>query len=190
MDIKIINLGKEKFAKIGSHLVYIQNEELVSEQVTECFSNEAYFFESKKTCPLIVDIGSEQGISVLYFKHLYPKSKIVCFGVDERNELLFERNLRANNIKDVHLIMGGPQEIASKIGNFFGNPIDFLKINLPGHELSLLNSLGKKIKNLNEMVCRVEETAVSELKKYLSPGFVVIITDQCNGYYLVRAKRK
>jgi FkbM family methyltransferase len=69
----------------------------------EIFENEIYAFESTQSSPLIVDCGSNIGLSVLYFKKIYPNSRIISFEPDEGNHLLLQRNLKANHLHDVEV---------------------------------------------------------------------------------------
>jgi FkbM family methyltransferase len=48
----------------------------------EIFVEEVYRFKSKTDTPTILDCGSNIGLSILYFKKLYPKSNIIAFEPD------------------------------------------------------------------------------------------------------------
>ena len=45
----------------------------------EIFIHEVYKFESRNSNPCIIDCGSNIGMSILYFKCLYPYSTITAF---------------------------------------------------------------------------------------------------------------
>ena len=51
----------------------------------ETFVNAQYYFESDNDWPTIIDCGSNIGMSVLFFKRLYPQSKIIAFEPDPKN---------------------------------------------------------------------------------------------------------
>jgi hypothetical protein len=64
----------------------------------------SYRFKTKSKKPFIVDCGSHIGISVFYFKKLYPNSQILSF---EANPLVFkilQKNIKQNNIGDIKMI--------------------------------------------------------------------------------------
>jgi FkbM family methyltransferase len=70
---------------------------------TEIFSNELYRFQSVREVPLIIDCGSNIGLSVLFFKAIYPSSKIVAFEPDPNNFLLLQENVRQNHLQNIEL---------------------------------------------------------------------------------------
>lgn len=52
---------------------------------------------------MIIDCGSNIGMSVLYFKWLYPGSKVIAFEPDLSTCRLLERNVRENKLNDVEI---------------------------------------------------------------------------------------
>ncbi len=78
-------------------------------QYKEIFLDECYkFLSSKKTSekPIIYDCGSNIGMSILYFKKLYPHSKIIAFEADPNIQEILKSNLINNNINDVEVVSG------------------------------------------------------------------------------------
>lgn len=73
-------------------------------QFKEIFIEESYQFNSDKKDPIIIDCGSNIGMSVLYFKSIYPNSRITCIEADPSIADLLVKNLEDNNIKDVEVI--------------------------------------------------------------------------------------
>jgi FkbM family methyltransferase len=69
----------------------------------EIFGNEIYKINIKKKNPLIFDIGSHIGLSILYFKKNFPDSKIVGFEPNPNVFPLLEDNIKGNNIRNVTL---------------------------------------------------------------------------------------
>jgi len=57
----------------------------------------------KNHTPIIVDAGSNIGISVLFFKWLYPNAEIHAFEPDPRTFTLLEENCRTNHLTSVFL---------------------------------------------------------------------------------------
>lgn len=69
----------------------------------EVFLTQEYYFVADKECPVIVDCGANIGMSVLFFKMLYPKSIIYAF---EPNPLAFEllqKNIAQNKLNNVYV---------------------------------------------------------------------------------------
>lgn len=70
----------------------------------EIFLNEEYFFQATSQQPKIIDCGANIGASVLFFKKLYPLSKIIAV---EPNPVIFrllEKNIKDNNLAGVKLL--------------------------------------------------------------------------------------
>lgn len=60
--------------------------------VDEIFKEEIYKFTSESPKPYIIDCGANIGLSVLYFKRLFPESEIVAFEPDEKIFEILKRN--------------------------------------------------------------------------------------------------
>lgn len=67
----------------------------------EIFINNDYFFTATSQHPLIIDGGSNIGLSVLFFKWLYPASTIIAFEADDETFRILHRNIEANNLRGV-----------------------------------------------------------------------------------------
>lgn len=65
--------------------------------VNELFEEEVYKFKSDIENPYIIDCGANIGLSIIYFKKLFPKSKILAFEPDEKIFDLLKENIFANN---------------------------------------------------------------------------------------------
>jgi FkbM family methyltransferase len=68
------------------------------------FDEELYRFTSIEDAPRIIDCGASVGLSVCYFKHLYPKSNIVAFEPDPRVFETLKRNCMSWGAHDIRLI--------------------------------------------------------------------------------------
>ncbi len=71
--------------------------------VKEVFKEEIYKFETQNPSPLIIDCGSNIGMSVLYFKQKYPNAHVIAFEPDPDNFLLLKENVTQNNLSAVEL---------------------------------------------------------------------------------------
>jgi FkbM family methyltransferase len=67
----------------------------------EIYEKEIYRFVSDKPKPLIIDCGANIGMSVLYFKAIYPNAMIIAYEPDEDNFDMLQRNIECNNLKDI-----------------------------------------------------------------------------------------
>lgn len=62
-----------------------------------------YEFKCANTSPVIVDCGSNIGMSILWFKWKYPGARIVAFEPDEQTFAYLCENVRINNLSGVEL---------------------------------------------------------------------------------------
>ena len=69
----------------------------------EIFIYQIYKFASAKSDPEIIDCGSNIGISILYFKKVFPTCIIKAFEPDSATFSMLEKNIRENNLSNVSL---------------------------------------------------------------------------------------
>lgn len=70
----------------------------------DIFDRRIYDFDSDRNDPLILDCGSNIGMSILYFKHVYPEARIIAFEPDPTIVPFLKGNLKRNGLDDVTLI--------------------------------------------------------------------------------------
>ncbi len=70
----------------------------------EIVVNELYRFEASGPAPRIVDCGAHCGLSVVYFKQLYPAARIVAVEADPQIFALLEQNVTQRGLTNVTLI--------------------------------------------------------------------------------------
>lgn len=67
----------------------------------ELFEDEIYSFTSNSAKPFIIDCGANIGLSVLYFKTIYPEAELIAFEPDKDNYELLQKNISLNNLPNV-----------------------------------------------------------------------------------------
>lgn len=72
--------------------------------LSELFHSEAYNFKANNKNPYIIDCGANLGMSVIYFKQLYPEASILAFEADESIFSFLEKNILSYKYNDVQLI--------------------------------------------------------------------------------------
>jgi FkbM family methyltransferase len=70
----------------------------------EVFDQQIYRFKSKTPSPKIIDGGANIGLSVIYFKTLYPNSIITAFEPDSNVFKVLENNVRSFDLENVTLV--------------------------------------------------------------------------------------
>jgi FkbM family methyltransferase len=96
------NRLKNPISLFGFRVRYLDKEHFRS-VVNEVFVDGCYWFHSEKPDPIIVDCGSNIGISILFFKMLYPRALVIGFEPDPNTFDVLCENVRVNRIENVEL---------------------------------------------------------------------------------------
>jgi FkbM family methyltransferase len=67
------------------------------------FDQGIYRFAAGTDRPTIIDCGANIGMSVMYFKSLYPVANIIAYEPDETNFDLLQKNVTANSLQSIDL---------------------------------------------------------------------------------------
>lgn len=101
--------------------------------VDELFIDEVYKFQSKTSAPVIIDCGANWGLSIIYFKHLYPKCRIIGFEPDPRIFKILENNIKNAGFTNVEILNKAvwkkDEALSFSSDNSLGGTISNLKIN-------------------------------------------------------------
>lgn len=95
------NIDKE--ITVGRCRIEFFNFEVFLYLYSEIFMQQLYFFKNEKNNPIIIDCGSNVGLSIIYFKYLYPNAKIIGFEPNRNTFDLLKRNIENNNLKNVQI---------------------------------------------------------------------------------------
>ena len=141
----------------------------------EIFIRNVYYFEAETDNPFICDCGANIGISVLYFKKLYPNCKVLAFEPDRHAFKLLKANIKLNRFSNIRLINSAiynkkgfvkfyydkahPDFLSMSIKKGRGNSISFRKI--PAVLLS--SYLTERVDFLKMDVEGVEGSVINEL---------------------------
>jgi FkbM family methyltransferase len=94
---------QEKKIKIqGLKINYIRPYEVLH-TYKDIFENEIYKFSASSDRPVIIDCGSNIGLSVLYYKFLYPNAVVIAYEPDKKNFQLLAKNIADNRLQQVIL---------------------------------------------------------------------------------------
>jgi FkbM family methyltransferase len=95
----------------------------------EVFNTQIYKFNAKTNQPLIIDCGANIGLSVLYFKKLYPDSRIIGFEPDPKVFKTLSKNILTYNLENVELIQKALWDNEGEI-SFFSEGADAGRIEI------------------------------------------------------------
>lgn len=191
---------KEGEMKLFEKTIYFPDSKSVISTYNGIFENEVYKFDSLTKHPLIIDLGANIGLSVLYFKQLYPNAKIIALEADPNIFKFLEKNISSFQLKEVTLInkaayhfntvlhflaegadggkiaegsIGTIEVEAIDVYTLFpeNTIIDFLKIDIEGAEVRVLERFGEKLKFVKKVFIEYHsETKIfpQELSKIFS----------------------
>ncbi|OQX96875.1 MAG: hypothetical protein B6I20_13885 [Bacteroidetes bacterium 4572_117] len=158
--------------KINGNIVeYTDNESFIA-MYKEIFEHEIYNFNCKTDVPKIIDCGANIGLSIMYFKKKFPNAKITAFEADPLIFNVLKNNISNANLTNISIIQkalwneettilfnsdnsdGGHISNNSKEGikvetirlsKYINEKIDFLKIDIEGAELEVLQECKDKL---------------------------------------------
>ena len=90
-------------AQVGAFDVRFIGRSSFDFQNREIFQERQYLFETDNTAPFVVDCGANIGMSVLYFKSLYPEARVLAFEPDLAAFACLRENVDGNALADVCL---------------------------------------------------------------------------------------
>jgi FkbM family methyltransferase len=70
----------------------------------EIFNKELYKFQTENAAPFIVDCGANIGLSIIYFKRLYPNAEVIAFEPDPKVFEVLKYNIEQFGFKNVVLV--------------------------------------------------------------------------------------
>ncbi|MCE7058796.1 FkbM family methyltransferase [Dyadobacter sp. CY343] len=148
-------------------------------QHKEIFADEFYHFETRNPQPVIFDCGANVGMSVLYFKNLYPNARVLAFEAEPEIAALLKKNLATNAIQGVEVVdkavwkdsegiwfgsesadsssiysQSEKQKVASvRLKDFLlaEKHIDFLKIDIEGAEKEVLDDCRYDLQHVSNL---------------------------------------
>jgi FkbM family methyltransferase len=98
---RFFNFKKEKFL---NYQVSFPDYHIFFEIFRQIFIRQTYYFHSKKEDPHIIDCGGNIGMSTLYFKYIYPNSKITTFEPSKEVIEFIKENVNKNKLHDIEIV--------------------------------------------------------------------------------------
>lgn len=93
-----------KSARLRKFQVWYENSKEYHSLKREIFGEDVYYMELENKSPYIIDVGAHIGLSMLYFKMLYPDSKVLAIEPHPSLVKLLRRNVEMNRLENVEVI--------------------------------------------------------------------------------------
>jgi FkbM family methyltransferase len=150
------------------------------EGLKEIFVLRNYDFICKKDNPLIIDCGSNIGLSIIFFKMIYPNCRIIGFEPDANIFRVLRKNMESFGFMDVELhnnplwindgnvdfmLEGGfsgrikkntdveniKKVPALRLKKLLNQRVDFLKLDVEGSENAIIEDCSQELNNIENM---------------------------------------
>lgn len=176
-EIKTFRMGRRR-------LYYISAQDLLH-GLNEIFIDECYKIKLGSN-PYIIDCGGNIGLSVLYFRSIYPQASIITFEPDRQNRLLLEKNVQSFGLSNVSiqpqavwnengtLQFAGEGGLASMISHlpddhtyrvesirletFIDRRVDLLKLDIEGAEYEVVKDILPKLHLIDNIFIEYHST--------------------------------
>lgn len=103
-NLRLLRRNECGTANIGKWVVeYVDAHSLATMWDYQFVKKHNDFF-TKENSPMIIDCGSNIGVSVMRYKSLYPQARIIAFEPDADLCDILRRNVRCNNLTDVTIM--------------------------------------------------------------------------------------
>jgi FkbM family methyltransferase len=110
---------ENQIAQIGDFSVRFLSYSSFEFLFDELFVKNTYLFQSSNPTPYIIDCGSNIGMSVLYFKMIFPTARILAFEPDERAFSCLDQNISDNALSSVTCENKGLSSAGGKIDFYY-----------------------------------------------------------------------
>lgn len=169
----------------------------------ELFGKQIYRFNCDSEQPCIVDCGANIGMSIIYFKQLFPGAEITGFEPDKKIFQVLKYNVESFQLSKVTLIEkacwneettlrfysegadagrtatdgdnGNITEVKTiRLRNFLNRKVNFLKIDIEGAELNVLKDCSDLLINVENIF--VEYHSFVDTQQFL-PEILTILKD-------------
>jgi FkbM family methyltransferase len=175
---------------LGSQIVANDSASFIA-QYNEIFNTEIFKFEKRGLEKVkIIDCGSNIGLSVIYFKKLYPDAEIIAFEADPKIFELLKSNIKSFGIDNVKLInkavwinndgvlfrtdksASGRIEFKNSsttvrvesedLSEYLNTEVSLLKLDIEGAETTVIPHIAPKLKRVQRLFFEYHKVAGTE----------------------------
>jgi FkbM family methyltransferase len=166
------NLYSKEITFVDSASFIFMFKEIVHKQI--------YQFKTTNERPYIIDAGANIGLSIIYFKQLYPDAEIIAFEADEKIFSILQKNLIQFGFDNITLIQKAlwneettlsffsegadagrvgtaidAQDVTEvktiRLKKYLEKKVDFLKVDIEGAEVIVLEDCKDLLENVTNI---------------------------------------
>jgi FkbM family methyltransferase len=147
---------------------------------SEIWERELYRFHAETETPVIIDGGANIGVSVIYFKRQFPRSRVLAFEPDPETFKVLARNCQQFGLEDVELYCEAlwsragelrfkqEEEVTGRVNlngdghgvrvsgrrlrDLLDRDVDMLKLDIEGSETEVLRDCAAELNRVKNMV--------------------------------------
>ena len=206
--LKHLPAGKLRHHNLSGKKVYFTNAQEFLFGLKEIFIDKAY---SQQLPPnaVVIDCGSNIGLSIIYIKQLYPDATVIAFEPDEKNFELLQKNINSFQLNNVTLhkaavwitndplqftvtgTMGSSISTSAENGktvtvqgfrlkDILTKKVDFLKIDIEGAEYEVLKDIVPQLQHVQNLF--IEYHGTYEQNKELVEMLTILETNGFSFY--------
>jgi FkbM family methyltransferase len=162
------------------HRLHIVDATTFLDGSDEIFNRRIYEFDASTNEPVIIDCGANIGLSVIYFKQLYPNSKIIAFEPDPEIYSVLKKNLQSFGFSNVTALnqaiwnaetmlqfkkeggysgriamTGDDQNLievkTARLKDFLQQDVEFLKVDIEGAETEVIKDCEEDLQRVKAL---------------------------------------
>lgn len=166
--------------KLFGRTISIVDADSYLDMLQEIFIRKNYLFKSETDTPFILDCGANIGLSVIFFKLLYPDARIIAFEPDPTVFKALKENVTSFEFKNVELhnkavwseetelefhaegswggsvfAQGAEGHVlkvkSARLKDYLSHGVDFLKIDIEGAESDVLKDCAECLGKVNNL---------------------------------------
>jgi FkbM family methyltransferase len=114
---------QQTVVECGGYHFFCRNREEFERICQDVFESHEYRFQTRQRAPFIIDAGAHVGVATAYFKHQYPRARVLALEANPITFALLQKNVSHNALDDVHLLQAALAPEAGEI-TFFASASD------------------------------------------------------------------
>ncbi len=99
----------------GGYHFYCRNREEFERICQDVFDGHEYGFETRRLVPFIIDAGAHVGVATHYFKHRYPRARVLALEANPATFALLRENISHNCLDNVQALHAALAPVAGTI---------------------------------------------------------------------------